>query len=109
MVLPVLLYVRVCWFASITNSKILKSVQKRILKWINNKGKINYKGLFYCSRILTHSFYLQLQDMLFQIKSLTGHFNFNIDQFACLRTDKRSLRSDNQLKFDHSKSHHEIS
>ena len=99
MVLPVLLYGSVCWFANVTNTKVLKSVQKKSLKWINNTSNNNYKELLYFCRILPLSFYLQLQDLLFLSKSLSGQFNFNIDQFVCMRNTTRSLRSDNDLKF----------
>ena len=108
MVLPVLLYGSICSFANLTNTKALKSFQKKSLKWINNTSNNNYKELHYYSRILPLSLYLQLQDLLFLSKSLTGHFNFNIDQFVCLRNTTSSLRSDNDLKFDHSKPRLEV-
>ena len=102
MVLPVLLYGSVCRFANVTNTERLESVQKKSLKWINNTSNNNYKELLSFSRILPLFLYLQLQDLLFLSKSLTGHFNFNFDQFVCMRNTTRSLRSDNDLKFDHS-------
>ena len=108
MVLPVLLYGSVCWFAKVTNTKVLESVQKKSLKWINNTSKNNYKELLYFSCILPLFLGLQLQDLHFLSKSLSGHFNFNIDHFVCMRNTTRSLRSDNDLKLDHSKPRLEI-
>ena len=61
MVLPVLLYGSVCWFANVTNTKVLESVQKKSLKWINSTSNNNYRELLFCSRILPLSLYLQLQ------------------------------------------------
>ena len=90
MVLPVLLYGSVCWVANVTNTKELESVQKKSLKWINNTSNNNFKELLYFSRILPLSLYLQLQDLLFLSKSLTGQFNFNIDQF-CLHEEHNTL------------------
>ena len=52
MVLPVLLYGSVCWFANVTNTKVLESVQKKSLKWINKTSNNNYKDLLCFSRIL---------------------------------------------------------
>ena len=76
MVLPVLLYGIACWFANVTNTKTLESVQKKSWKWINNTSNNNYKELLYYNLILPLSLYLQLQDLLFQnliriISSLT--------------------------------------
>ena len=59
-VLPLLLYGIVCWFANVKKTKVLESVQKKRLKWINNTSNDNYKELYY-SRILPLSLYLQLQ------------------------------------------------
>ena len=64
MVLPVLLYGSVCWFANITNTKVLESFRKNSLKWINNTSNNNYKEILYFSSILPLSLYLQLQDLL---------------------------------------------
>ena len=108
MILPVLLYESVCWFASATNTKVLRSVQKKNLKGINSTCNNKYKELLYCNRIIPLSLYQQLQDLHFPSEFLTGHFNFNIDQFVCLKITRRSLRSDNKLKFDHSKPRLEI-
>ena len=85
-----------------------KEFKKKSLKWINNTSNNNYKELFYYSRILPLSLYLQLQDLLFLSKSLISHFNFNIDQCVCMRNTTRSLRSDNDLNFNHSKPRPEI-
>ena len=52
MVLPVLLYGSVCWFANVTNIKVLESVQKKSLKWIKNTSNNNYKEQLYYSRIV---------------------------------------------------------
>ena len=93
--------------ANVTNTKVIESVQKRSLRWINSTGNNNYKELLYCSRILPLSLYLQLQDLILS-KFLTGHFNFNIDQFVYMKTTTSSLWSDNELKFDHSKPRLEI-
>ena len=72
----------VCWFANVTNTKVLENVQKKSMKWINKTSNNNYEELLYCSRILPLSSYLLLQDLLFLSKSLTGHFTFNIGQFV---------------------------
>ena len=58
MLLPVLSYGIVCWFANVTNTKVLESVKKKSLKWINNTSNNNYKELFYFSRILPLTLYL---------------------------------------------------
>ena len=60
MLFLVLLYGSVCWIAEVTNTIVLESFQKKSLKWINNTSNNNYKELFYYSRILPLSLYLQL-------------------------------------------------
>ena len=103
MVLPVLLYGSACWFANVTNTKVLESVQKNSLKWIKNTRNNNYKEQFYYSSILPVYLYLQIQDFSFLSKCLTGHFTFNIDQFVCMRDTTRSLWGGNDPKFNQSK------
>ena len=54
MVLPVLLYGSVCWFANLKNTKVLENVQKKSLEWINNTSNNNYKELLYL--VVSYSF-----------------------------------------------------
>ena len=103
MVLSVLIYGKTCWFANVENTKNLKRIQKKCLKWINCTSNINYKELLQQSRILPLSLYLQLQDLLMLSKMLSGYFDFDPSTFIHPREPPRTLRTSGDIQFEHGK------
>ena len=98
MIIRTLIYGSNAWNPNIQCCKTLEKIQKESLKWVN--GDRNYPESLKKCKILPLTLYLQLQDLLTMSKCLNGHYDYNFNDFICLRDSDRSLRSNDYLRFD---------
>ena len=98
MIIRTLIYGSNTWNPNIQCCKTLEKIQKESLKWVN--GDRNYPESLKKCKILPLTLYLQLQDLLTMSKCLNGHYDYNFNDFICLRDSDRSLRSNDYLRFD---------
>ena len=98
MIVPILINGSNVWYPNIQCCKTLEKIQKESLRLINEDR--DYLDGLKKWKLLPLTLHLQLQDLLTMSKCLNEHYDYNFDDFICLRDSDRLLRSSDCLRFD---------
>ena len=103
MILPILIYSSNVWYPIVQCCKTLEKIQEESLRWIN--GDRNYlNNTKKNTKILSSSYTLPpTPRSTDNVKMVKRHYDYNFNDYICLRDSDRLLRSSDCLRFDNKK------
>ncbi len=86
MILPIVCYCSVVWYANNSDLQLIESIQKKVTRWILNYNQQSYVERLRTLNLLPLTYYLQMMDLLCLSKIICGQYDFDWTSnvsFAC--------------------------